>query len=228
MEKVVVEFFHDVICSFCFPMSYRMREIKKIYPDVEVVHRSFALVKSNADFDLMFGSREAAKAEIMSHWAHANANDDLHRFHIEGMKNADFLFPSSMNGLWACKAASFMGGESAYWDLFDVLQNAFFVQNRNVEDQDVIEDCVKEVGLDLDEWRKHFSSEEAKKAVEDDFRAAEDYRIRGVPCLVINGEHKVSGAQPMATIEDAFKRAKAINSPPAGLCQIVDGEIKCE
>lgn len=45
MSKITIEFFHDVICSFCFPMSYRMRRLKEIMPDVEIVHRSFALVK---------------------------------------------------------------------------------------------------------------------------------------------------------------------------------------
>lgn len=48
MSKITIEFFHDVICSFCFPMSYRMRRLQEMMPDVEIVHRSFALFKSEA------------------------------------------------------------------------------------------------------------------------------------------------------------------------------------
>jgi predicted DsbA family dithiol-disulfide isomerase len=38
-----IEFFHDVICSFCFPMSARMSRIAKNYSNIEIIHHSFAL-----------------------------------------------------------------------------------------------------------------------------------------------------------------------------------------
>lgn len=41
MSKVEIEFFHDVICSFCFPMSYRMRQLQEQMPDLQIVHRSY-------------------------------------------------------------------------------------------------------------------------------------------------------------------------------------------
>ncbi|HCW73424.1 MAG TPA: DsbA family protein, partial [Clostridiaceae bacterium] len=37
MNKITIEFFHDVICSFCFPMSYRMRQLQKLMPEIEIV-----------------------------------------------------------------------------------------------------------------------------------------------------------------------------------------------
>lgn len=100
-----IEFFHDVICSFCFPMSYRMREIEKLYPEIEIIHRSFPLVWEVKTFDLMFGNRKNAKQEILKHWQHADENDDLHRFNIEGMQKQIFDFPSSKNALLAAKAS---------------------------------------------------------------------------------------------------------------------------
>jgi predicted DsbA family dithiol-disulfide isomerase len=86
--KMKIEFFHDVICSFCFPMSYRMRQVQKKYPNIEIIHRSFALAWEEEDLNKMFGNRDNAKKEILGHWEHANQNDDLHRFNIEGMKQA--------------------------------------------------------------------------------------------------------------------------------------------
>ena len=55
----------------------------------------------------MFGSHEAVKPEVLGHWEHANQNDDEHRFNIEGMKEKDFLFLTSKNGLKATKAAGY-------------------------------------------------------------------------------------------------------------------------
>lgn len=231
MDRVTIEFFHDVICSFCFPMSYRMRQLQELMPEVQIVHRSYALVKSERDFDEMFGSRAAAKNEILSHWAHANRNDDLHRFNISGMKQAEFPFPTSMKALTACKAAYFTAGEAGYWDAFDALQNALFVQNRNIEEQEIINDCIRESGIDFAKWEQHYKSAETKVAVEKDFLLAQQYGIQGVPCLIIDGKYRISGAQPLAQIIQTIKSAAGgqEQTPLAGAsCQWVDGKIKCE
>lgn len=229
MNKVTIEFFHDVICSFCFPMSYRMRQLQKLMPEVEIVHRSYALVKSVGDFDLMFGSRTAAKEEIMSHWEHANHNDDLHRFNISGMRQADFPFPASIKGLLACKAACFVAGDAGYWDVFDNLQHALFVQNRNIEEDEVIEDCIRKSGIDFESWLKHYNSEETKNAVERDFLFVKQYNIQGVPALIINGNQQISGAQPLSKIIEAIEGIeKEQSSADGSFCRLVEGKIECE
>ena len=207
MNKVTIEFFHDVICSFCFPMSYRMRQLQKMMPEVHIVHRSYALIKTESDFDAMFGSRAAAKAEIMGHWEHANQNDDLHRFNISGMKETEFPFPASMKPLIACKAAYFTAGDAGYWDVFDALQNALFVQNRNIEDRTVIDDCIRASGIDYEKWEQHYSNDATKEAVEDDFRLARQYGVRGVPCLVVDGKYLIGGARSLEQIIQAIDSA---------------------
>jgi predicted DsbA family dithiol-disulfide isomerase len=216
MNKVTVEFFHDVICSFCFPMSYRMRQLQKIMPEVEIVHRSFALVKTESDFDQMFGSRAAAKDEILSHWEHANQNDDLHRFNISGMRRADFLFPASMKALIACKAAFFTDGDAGYWDVFDALQDALFVQNRNIGAQDVLEDVVSETKIDFEQWKRRYDDAGTREAVEKDLLLADQYGIHSVPSLVINGTHLVSGAQPLTQIIHAIHALAEEADQPVG------------
>ena len=208
MSKVTVEFFHDVICSFCFPMSYRMRQIEKLMPEVEIVHRSFALVKEDYDFDLMFGSRQEAKNEILSHWEQANQNDDLHRFNISGMRQADFLFPGSMKGLIACKAAFFVGGNAAYWDVFDALQNALFVQNIDIGEQDIIDDVVRKTNIDFENWKLYYEDVKTKGAVENELLLAKQYGINSVPCLIINGKRHVSGALKLPQIIEAIRKYK--------------------
>lgn len=228
--SVTIEFFHDAICSFCFPMSYRMRQLKALRPDVRVVHRSFALVRTERDFDRMFGSRAAAKDEILSHWEHANQNDDLHRFEIEGMRQTDFPFPTSMPALIACKAASFVGGEDAYWDVFDALQHALFVQNRNIEDEDVIRECVRQSGWDFEAWERHNTRPETVSAVEKDLALVEQYRIQSVPTLVVNGEHRVAGAQSLERILRAVDRAAAnaeTTEATGGVCRHAGDTMVC-
>lgn len=223
MERIKIQFFHDVICSFCYPMSFRMRKLQEIMPDVDIIHRSFALVKNNNDFTSMFGSREEAKNEILTHWVHANQNDDLHRFNIKGMREENFLFPTSMNPLWACKAAYFIAHDAGYWDLFDALQESLFTKNKNIELNEVIFDNVKLVGLDFNRWQKYFNADEVKLSVEADFKLAKKYGLQGVPALIINDNVIIKGAVSLVQIKQAIETMKNNNNTllsTNGACEI--------
>lgn len=217
-----IEFFHDVICSFCFPMSYRMRLIQKRYPNIEIVHRSFALAWEASDLEKMFTSRENAKKEILGHWEHANQNDDLHRFNIEGMRAADFPFPTSKNGLLAAKAAKIIGGEESYWQVFDGLQQALFVENQDIESLDTIKQTVSELNFEWEDFYKVFNSEETLLAVKEDLQLAYRYGIQGAPFLVINEKYGINGAQPLEVIEETIEKiAVEVHEP---LTLIEDGQ----
>ncbi|MGC6768367.1 DsbA family oxidoreductase [Enterococcus sp. LJL51] len=212
---IAIEFFHDVICSFCFPMSYRMRQ-------VQIVHRSFPLAKEPQDLAQMFGSREQAKSEILSHWVHANQNDELHRFNIKGMKKTDFLFPTSMNGLLAAKAAGVVAGEAGYWDIFDALQEELFVKNQNIEDLAVIERLIKSSSIDFTKWQEAFDSPETLALVEADFHLADTYQLKGVPALIVNGKYLINGAQPLEQIIQALQTIKEKEAPVIEILEPTD------
>lgn len=201
-----VEFFHDVICSFCFPMSYRMRKIADKYPRLDIKHRSFALGWEKEQFIRMFGSHEAVKPEVLNHWKSANQNDDEHRFNIDGMRDEDFLFPTSKNGLIASKAAGIISGDEGYWDVFDAIQDALFVQNKDISNVSVLEEVVKTTSVDFDAWKDQFSQKETEDAVLEDLQRVQNYGIQGAPALVINQKYLISGAQPQEVIEQTIEQ----------------------
>lgn len=235
-----IEFFHDVICSFCFPMSARMRRIAKKYNNIEIIHRSFALGWEAEDFIHSFGSREAVKSEVLGHWVHANQNDDEHRFNIEGMRQTDFNFPISKPGLIAAKAAGLIGGENVYWDLFDRIQNKLFVENKNIEDIAVLEEAVKETSISFSDWKAQFEKDETKKAVLADLGLVQAYGVNSAPTLVINQKYAIPGAQSQEEIEKVLAKISKDEGIPlsklqtiqtndiAGACSIVDNKWQCE
>ena len=233
-----VEFFHDVICSFCFPMSYRMRKAAEKYPRLEITHRSFALGWEKEQFIQTFGSHEAVKPEVLTHWEQANKNDDLARFNIEGMKSKDFLFPTSKNGLLAAKAAGLSQGQDAYWTVFDALQHALFVENKDIADLNVIEDIVRQTSINFDQWKVQFNQKETEQAVLEDLKIVKNYGIQGAPAIVVEGKYLISGAQPQEVIEETLEKiAKEEGLQLKGLqligdetdaCRIVDGNWQCD
>lgn len=235
---ITIEFFHDVICSFCFPMSDRMRRVQVEMPDINIVHRSFALAWEPENLAQMFGSRGQAKNEILSHWVHANQNDERHRFNIDGMKEADFLFPTSKNGLLAAKAAGVAAGENGYWEVFDALQEALFVNSQNIEDLDVIKTVIQHSSIDAEKWQQAFADPTTLSLVEKDFQLANAYQLTGVPALIINGKYLINGAQPYEQIIQAIQTIQEKESSVIeiiensqaenGACNIEDGKWACD
>ncbi|XJS10149.1 DsbA family protein [Aerococcaceae bacterium WGS1372] len=238
-----IEFFHDVICSFCFPMSDRLRKTLNQYQNIKVTHRSFALGWEVEHFERMFGSHEAVKPEVLGHWEVANQNDDDHRFNIEGMRETDFNFPHSQPGLIAAKAVGLIGGDEMYWEIFDKFQEGLFIRNLNIAEKDVLEDLVKETSIDFDAWKEQRDKEESKQAVLDDLALVNTYGIQGAPALVIDKKYLISGAQPQAVIEQTLEQAAeeagiSIEKPvtptftmigdEGSACRIVDGNWMCD
>lgn len=234
-----IEFVHDVICSFCFPMSHRMRNIYEKYNNVEITHRSFALGWDVSNFEGMFGSHEAVKPEVLGHWEQANQNDDLSRFNIEGMRKKDFLFPTSKHPLIAAKTAGLLGGEKSYWEAFDSLQHALFVDNQDIADIEVIEAVICDTSLDFEQWKKRFEDPKTEEAVQEDLDFVRKNGINSVPALIVEDKYLINGAQPQDVIEKtleeiAEKENLQLNTGfqmiggDGDACRMEDGQWKCD
>ena len=58
------EFFHDPLCAWCYAMSPRVRQLAAEFPQLEVIHRSFALAPTVDAIEKIFGDRASGKLEI--------------------------------------------------------------------------------------------------------------------------------------------------------------------
>ncbi|HHX23577.1 MAG TPA: thioredoxin domain-containing protein [Thermoanaerobacterales bacterium] len=101
----------------------------------------------------------------------------------------------------------------------------------NIEDVEIIEDCIRKCGIDFESWLKYYKSEEVKEAVEKDLLLVEQYDIQLVPTLVINGKQRVNGAQPLSqiiqVIEGIVKEKEQLSDEGAS-CRLVDGRMGCD
>lgn len=161
---------------------------------VQVEHRCFALASNPTQISSMFGSPEAGKAEIMTHWAAAAAHPDGEAINTELMRSRPFPYPYSMPGLLACKAAEFQGGQQAHWDMFDRVQQAHAVEACNIADFEVLQECAADVRLDVARWAQDFRSSATRQAVEQDLAEARSRGVHAVPTLIFNHRWSLSGA----------------------------------
>lgn len=163
--------------------------------ELDVYHHSFALAKEKVDLSKMFGDKERAKKEILSHWKAANDNSDEKLINYELMATRTHDYPYSMPGLIACEAAEIMGGEEAHWDYFDRIQKAHLTECLDITQKEVQMMCARDIGLNEKEFDKLLSDEKTKQLVEKDLELARAWGITGVPSLVIDERYLISGAQ---------------------------------
>jgi len=181
-----IEFFHDVLCAWCYALSPRLRRLTEEFPDIKVIHRGFPLAPEPNDIIQMFGSKEKGKRDILQHWKAANMNDDEHRINAELMEQRDFDYPYSTPALLACKAAELQGGQEMHWDYFDKVQET---------------DIARELSLDVEKFSADLRGEQVKYLLRIDIDRALELGVEATPTLVAN-DGMLTGAVPY----DSLKR----------------------
>lgn len=208
-NKITIEFFHDVLCAWCYALSPRVEKLKDTFGKrIEIIHRSFALAPEPDGIARIFGSLEQGKKEILNHWRAANQNDDEHRIMVDLMASRQFDYPYSTPPLLACKAAELQGGNAMHAKMFNRLQKAHLTECLNINDLEVLRQCASEIGLDTTKWEKDFNSKEVRQMLDDDLYRAYQYGINSVPTLIANQKYKLTGAQPYNILLEWIQQIK--------------------
>ena len=185
MPALTVDFFHDVVCCWCFNISSRMRELAAEF-DLDVRHHTFVLQASRAEMAARWGTPEQARETILGHWAVCRqVSDHPELVDIDAMRAAPFDYPHGLTAAVGCKAAERVGGQSAHWDMFDRLQRAHLTQARNIADPEVVLDAARKLGLDAASFTDAFNDPATVQAVAIDRQHARSLQVQSVPTLII-------------------------------------------
>lgn len=176
--------------------------MKEEFPEIEIIHHSFALSKSDDDTLRMFGTIKNAKSEIMNHWRSSNQNDDDSRINTDLMESRMFKYPNSINGLLGCKAAQLQLGQVGHWDYYDLIQKTHLTEARNIGDKEILYDLAKMLQMDREKFIEDFNSERVMKMVDDDIKLARKLRVNSVPTIIINNKLKIPGAVSYDKLRD--------------------------
>ncbi|WP_435258288.1 DsbA family oxidoreductase [Thioclava sp. FR2] len=185
MASLTIDFFHDVVCCWCFNISSRMRKLATEF-DLDIRHRSFVLQASRAEMAARWGSPKGARETILGHWAACRASSDRPDLvDIGAMRAAPFDYSHGMTAARGCKAAERIGGQAAHWDMFDRLQRAHLTEARNIADSKIILQAARELGFDPAAFAEIFDDQATVLAVEADRQRARALQIKSVPSLMI-------------------------------------------
>ncbi|MDX8362552.1 MULTISPECIES: ClpXP adapter SpxH family protein [Bacillaceae] len=98
----------------------------------------------------------------------------------------------------AIKAAELQGRKSGNRFLRKV-QEVLFLEKQNISNEEVLIECAKDVGLDVDEFIKDIHSPSAARALQCDLKITSEMDVQEIPTLILFNEHvedeglKISG-----------------------------------
>ena len=195
MPALPIDFFHDVVCCWCFNISSRMRDLAAEF-DLDIRHRTFVLQASRAEMAAHWGTPEDAHETILGHWTVCReASDHPKLADIDAMHAAPFDYPHGMTAALGCKAAERLGEQSDHWDMFDRLQRAHLTEARNIADPAVVLRAARELGFEAAAFAELFEDPATAQAVEADRQHARALQVRSIPTLIVRetGARLVNG-----------------------------------
>ncbi len=96
----------------------------------------------------------------------------------------------------AARASVAAGRQGKFWEMYDLL----YENQRRLGEGGIFEELAGQIGLNMDQFRTDFASEEVAAQVEAEAAEGRSVGVRGTPAFFINGIN-LSGAQPL----DRFK-----------------------
>ncbi|MFC2969250.1 DsbA family oxidoreductase [Acidimangrovimonas pyrenivorans] len=200
MMAVTVDFFHDVVCGWCFNISPRLRLLAAEFA-LDIRHHCFVLQDSPAQMAAVFGSLPRSKQVILAHWAACrDASERPEAFNIDAMRDAPFDYPHGLPGALACKAAERLEGQDGHWRMFDAVQRAHITAARNVADPELLVELAAEAGFDRVAFRTAQADPATRALVEADRRLARQLQVSSVPTVILRDSgHRLVNA-PLAEL----------------------------
>jgi predicted DsbA family dithiol-disulfide isomerase len=200
-EPLVMEVFSDYVCPWCYLSTARIERLKRehnvtvkwvhfpLHPDTPQKGRSLEDLFAGRGYDI-----PKMQAQMRA------------RMEAEGLPYGDrsMTYNSRLAqelGTWADTQP---GGEAIH----DALFRAYFVDNRDIGDPEVLVEIAQAVGLPAEEARAVIETRSHKAAVDADWEKSHAYGVTGVPTYVAGG-HGVVGAQPYEALEALVKQARS-------------------
>ena len=169
-------YFADPLCSWCWGFSPVIDTIREEFGPSLPIRLILGGLRPGTTEPLT----ETSRNEIREHWEHV---------HEASGQPFDFSFFERNGFIYDTEPASRAVVAMRRRSMSDALvllkrtHAAFYAENRDVTDEQVLADLAAEVGCDREVFLQAFRSEEIRKETWGDFQIAQNAGVRGFPCL---------------------------------------------
>ena len=191
-----IDIVSDVVCPWCI-IGYKQQEQAMNQTGTAAVIRWHP-------FELnpqMGAEGQNVREHVAEKYGSTSEQSDTARTQMTALGKElgfDFNYAPDMkmyNTFRAHQLMHWASGQGLKHQLKMELFSAFFTRNQNVDDVDVLADAAAAVGLDRDEALAGMEDGRYAGAVRDEERQWTSRGIQGVPAVIFNRQHLVSGAQ---------------------------------
>ncbi len=131
-----------------------------------------------------------------------------------------FPLPGHKNGMQAALSVEAASKQGKYWEMHDVLfENQSSWGEKQFADPTIFEGYAKQIGLNLEQFKKDVSSKEVKDRVERDKASGQSLGVSGTPSFFLNGEKLQNPKTPedfKTLIKAAILKAPKADEPKLG------------
>ena len=195
-----ITYWSDYACPYCYIGEARLKKAIADIPelaDTEIEMKSFQLDPYAGEHAVGDTQTRFAKKYGLSMEMAGQQIEGISQLGIaEGLdfKYATTLFTNTMDAHRLTKLAQSKGDAALAERVIERLFRAYFTENRELADQELLQQIGEECGLDPEEVREVLATEKYRDEVILDEREASRYGIHAVPFFVI-GKYGISGAQ---------------------------------
>lgn len=196
LPELKITVFSDYICPFCYVGHHRLMRLKDSYDlkinwcFIEIHPETSAESEPTTSLDypseqwnqLMQGLKKVAAEEdipIAEHTFTTNSKDAIQISET-------------------CKTL----GRETFYKLHESLFTAFFVDEKNIGDREVLKTIANDCGIDDETINAAWDNEQSKKTILTNFDQARKFEIQSVPSFVF-GERVLTGVVAESTMRSA-------------------------
>lgn len=169
-------YFADPMCSWCWGFVPNMQRLAERHPDIPVRLGMGGLYPG-----VTKPMAAHTKAEVAKHWHHVEEASGQPFDH--GFFDRERFVYDTLPASQALVAAKRLTGENGM-DFLHRLHGAFYRDNRDVTDRDVLADVAVEHGLERDPFVEEMNSDTVRQLTERDIHFARNLGVQGFPCLL--------------------------------------------
>lgn len=206
LPELRVTVYSDYICPFCYVGNHRLQRLRDTYD-----------LKINWCF-LEIHPETSAEGEPIDSLDYPSEQwqqmlDNLERIadeeHIP-LSKLDFI-TNSKDALLLSEASK-QCGKDTFYKLHDNLFHAYFVDQKNIGDRDILRCIAIEYGIDEDIIEQAWNDTMYQQRLLNNYEAARHHNIQSVPSFIF-GETTLTGVVAEAAFRDAARQLAELESP---------------
>lgn len=197
LPELKITVFSDYICPFCYVGHHRLMRLKDTY-DLKINWCFIEIHPENSAEGEPTSSLDYPSEQwkqMMSNLKQVAAEENIPIAEHEFTTNSkDAILLSEF-----CKSS----GKATFYRLHEKLFTAFFVDNKNIGDRDVLTEIAKSCDIDEETIAAAWSDQQAQQNILNNFNLVHKYEIQSVPSFIF-GDRVLTGV-----VEEKIMRSAA-------------------